>query len=243
VVSQAVRYGPWMPRLARRSCRVAVFALESKHVIPAMAPRQEGRLCAGGGYGPCRRRPARASPLAPARRRRRTRAGPRGDPGGSRCSAQAGPGRVGWKRRPGCNAAAGVRARCAARGGPARMAEQGGGAMRRGTARSCPEDAAGVAARPGRPGRWRPGPAGESAFMIPVPRRSRRRTALQAPLPPTRSGQALPQAAAGRRRDGGAAAAALAGCVGARGDSRGAARRHASGPGASALREFEHGWF
>ncbi len=31
VVSQAVRYGPWMPRLARRSCRVAVFALESKH--------------------------------------------------------------------------------------------------------------------------------------------------------------------------------------------------------------------
>ena len=31
VVSQAVRYGPWMPRLARLSCRVAVFALESKH--------------------------------------------------------------------------------------------------------------------------------------------------------------------------------------------------------------------
>ena len=31
MVSQAVRYGPWMPRLARRSCRVAVFALESKH--------------------------------------------------------------------------------------------------------------------------------------------------------------------------------------------------------------------
>jgi hypothetical protein len=40
VVSQAVRYGPWMPRLARRSCRVAVFALESKHKeLPSIAPR------------------------------------------------------------------------------------------------------------------------------------------------------------------------------------------------------------
>jgi hypothetical protein len=34
VVSQASRSGPGMPRLARRSCRVAVFALESKPPWP-----------------------------------------------------------------------------------------------------------------------------------------------------------------------------------------------------------------
>ncbi len=53
MVSQAVRYGPWMPRLARRSCRVAVFALESKHValctsIAGVAFLTNGCLPSGG---------------------------------------------------------------------------------------------------------------------------------------------------------------------------------------------------
>ena len=47
MVSQDVRYGPWMPRLARRSCRVAVFALESKQggyaVQPSEATPGEGQ--------------------------------------------------------------------------------------------------------------------------------------------------------------------------------------------------------
>ena len=81
MVSQAVRYGPWMPRLARRSCRVAVLVLESKHRDAHASTRSSSRgpLTASG--------PARAHcrlPSAASRSAVQLRRDPRCRPVGSR---------------------------------------------------------------------------------------------------------------------------------------------------------------